>query len=104
MLSILCLLQLSTSLQQAELVDVLHSNRAEDEFLRAEITVFRIALVCLPTGNETMSSAELAVARASLSAALFKPDPTPCLRDDIEQFLSLLAAAITQCSPANVQV
>lgn len=52
----------------------------------------------------TKASAELAVAKASLSAALFRPDPSACSRDDIEHFLSLLASAIAQCSPENVQV
>jgi hypothetical protein len=51
-----------------------------------------------------MASAELAVAKASLTAVLFRPDPSPCSRDEIEQFLAMLNAAVFQCSPANVQV
>jgi len=51
-----------------------------------------------------MASAELAIAKASFAAVLFKPDPASCSRDDIEQFHGLLGAAIDRCSPANVQV
>lgn len=59
--------------------------------------------------SQTMSAAlpQLAIAKAAFSASLLRPDatsPSPCLRDDIEHFHSLLAAALTQCSPANVQV
>ncbi|KAJ9139394.1 RNA polymerase II-binding domain protein [Pleurostoma richardsiae] len=50
-----------------------------------------------------MASAELAIAKASFAAVLFKPDPASCSRDDIEQFHGLLGAAIDRCSPANVQ-
>jgi hypothetical protein len=50
------------------------------------------------------STAELAVAKASLSATLFRADPTPCSRDNIDHFFTLLNSAIAQCSPANVQV
>jgi hypothetical protein len=50
------------------------------------------------------SSAELAVAKASLSATLFRADPTSCSRDDIDHFFALLNSAVAQCSPANVQV
>jgi hypothetical protein len=48
--------------------------------------------------------AELAVAKASLSATLFRADPTSCSRDDIDDIFSLLNSAVAQCSPANVQV
>jgi hypothetical protein len=51
-----------------------------------------------------MTSAELAVAKASLSATLFRADPTACSRDDIDQIFSLLGSTVTQCSPTNVQV
>ncbi len=51
-----------------------------------------------------MASPELAIAKASFSAVLLRPDPTACSRDDIEQFHTLLAAAVRRCSPANVQV
>lgn len=54
------------------------------------------------------SSAQLAIAKASLLAALLKPDPEAdlpaCSRDEIEQFHGLFSAAVARCSPANVQV
>lgn len=51
-----------------------------------------------------MASPELAIAKASLSAALLRNEPKACERDDIEHFHALLHRAIAQCSPANVQV
>jgi len=51
-----------------------------------------------------MASPELAIAKASLSAALLRPEPTACSRDDIEHLHALLSAVATQCSPPNVQV
>ncbi len=48
--------------------------------------------------------AELAVAKAALSGALFRADPRSCSRDEIESMLSLLTSAIAECSPPNVQV
>ncbi|KAL2144313.1 hypothetical protein VTI28DRAFT_9301 [Corynascus sepedonium] len=50
-----------------------------------------------------MASAELIVAKTALSGALFRPDPRPCSRDDIESMLSLVNSTITECSPFNVQ-
>ncbi|KAL2152451.1 hypothetical protein VTH82DRAFT_5635 [Thermothelomyces myriococcoides] len=50
-----------------------------------------------------MASAELIVAKTALSGALFRADPRPCSRDDIESMLSLVNSTITQCSPSNVQ-
>lgn len=54
------------------------------------------------------SSAQLAIAKASLLAALLKPDTEAdlpaCSRDEIEQLHGLLSASVTRCSPANVQV
>jgi hypothetical protein len=50
------------------------------------------------------STAELAVAKASFSATLFRADPRSCSREDIDDFFSLLNSAIAQCSPTNVQV
>lgn len=50
---------------------------------------------------------QLAIAKAAFAAALLRPDAAalaPCPRDDIEHFYALLAAAVAQCSPANVQV
>ncbi|KXX74150.1 Calcium homeostasis endoplasmic reticulum protein [Madurella mycetomatis] len=50
-----------------------------------------------------MASAELIVAKTALSGALFRPDPRPCSRDDIEFMLALLNSTIAECSPPNVQ-
>ncbi|KAL2162729.1 hypothetical protein VTH06DRAFT_6565 [Thermothelomyces fergusii] len=50
-----------------------------------------------------MASAELIVAKTALSGALFRADPRPCSRDDIESMLALVNSAITECSPSNVQ-
>ncbi|KAK0635229.1 hypothetical protein B0T17DRAFT_485227, partial [Bombardia bombarda] len=49
------------------------------------------------------SSAELIIAKTSLSGALFRADPRSCSRDEIESMLALLNSATTQCSPSNVQ-
>lgn len=50
------------------------------------------------------SAAELIVAKTTLSGALFRPDPRPCSRDDIESLLALLNSTVAECSPSNVQV
>ncbi|KAL2025083.1 hypothetical protein VTK56DRAFT_85 [Thermocarpiscus australiensis] len=50
-----------------------------------------------------MASAELIVAKTALSGALFRADPRPCSRDDIESMLALLNSTIAECSPPNVQ-
>ncbi|KAK4114529.1 hypothetical protein N656DRAFT_695624, partial [Canariomyces notabilis] len=50
-----------------------------------------------------MASAELIVAKTALSGALFRADPRPCSRDDIESLISLLNATVAECSPSNVQ-
>ncbi|VUC33269.1 unnamed protein product [Clonostachys rosea] len=47
---------------------------------------------------------ELAIAKAALFAALFRADPTPLTRPDVEAFLPLLDSALVQCSRSNVQV
>jgi hypothetical protein len=54
--------------------------------------------------NIEMASAELIVAKTALSGALFRADPRPCSRDDIESLISLLNATVAECSPSNVQV
>lgn len=54
--------------------------------------------------DKMASSPQLAIAKASLMAALLRPDPTACSRDEIEHFHVLLNSAIAQCSPDNVQV
>jgi hypothetical protein len=51
-----------------------------------------------------MSTPELAIAKVNFSAVLFRKDPTPLTRPEIESFHALLADAIARCSPANVQV
>ncbi|KAH0562798.1 hypothetical protein GP486_002570, partial [Trichoglossum hirsutum] len=50
-----------------------------------------------------MASHQLAIAKASFSAGLLRPDPTSIPRDEITHFHSLLEKAISQCSPTNVQ-
>ncbi|KAI0376544.1 hypothetical protein F5Y04DRAFT_266262 [Hypomontagnella monticulosa] len=50
-----------------------------------------------------MASPQLAIARVSFSAVLLRPDPTSCSRGEIDEFLQLLDATISRCSPPNVQ-
>ncbi|MCJ1250678.1 hypothetical protein MMC30_007906 [Trapelia coarctata] len=50
-----------------------------------------------------MASHSLVIAKASLSAGLMRPDPTPVPRDQITQFHELLDKALVQCSPTNIQ-
>ncbi|KAH6840921.1 hypothetical protein B0I37DRAFT_227135 [Chaetomium sp. MPI-CAGE-AT-0009] len=50
-----------------------------------------------------MASAELIVAKTALSGALFRPDPRPCSRDDIETMITLVNSTVSECSPPNVQ-
>ena len=51
-----------------------------------------------------MASHHLAIAKASLAAAMMRPDPTPIARDDITQLHTLLESTLEQCSPVNIQV
>lgn len=51
-----------------------------------------------------MASHHLAIAKASLAAAMMRPDPTPVARDGVAQLHSLLEAALEQCSSINIQV
>lgn len=51
-----------------------------------------------------MASAELTVAKAQLTGALFRADPRSCSRDEIDSMIALLTTAIVECSPPNVQV
>ena len=53
---------------------------------------------------ETMASHQLAIAKATFSAGLLRPDPTSLSRDEIANFHSLLNSVVVQCSPINVQV
>ncbi|RDW88284.1 hypothetical protein BP6252_00316 [Coleophoma cylindrospora] len=50
-----------------------------------------------------MASHQFAIAKASFSAGLLRPDPISLSREDIAQFHSLLNEAVLQCSPKNVQ-
>ncbi|KAL2135400.1 hypothetical protein VTI74DRAFT_8633 [Chaetomium olivicolor] len=63
----------------------------------------RSALLSPLLASPTMASAELIVAKTALSGALFRADPRPCSRDDIESMLALLNSTIAECSPSNVQ-
>jgi hypothetical protein len=51
-----------------------------------------------------MTSHQIAIAKASFSAGLLRPDPTSVSRDDIAAFHTHLERALSHCSPANIQV
>ena len=51
-----------------------------------------------------MASPQLDIAKVSFSAVLLRPDPTPCSRGDLDEFLALVDATVSRCSPPNVQV
>ncbi|KAB8234732.1 RNA polymerase II-binding domain-containing protein [Aspergillus alliaceus] len=50
-----------------------------------------------------MASHQLAIAKASFSAGLLRPDPTSVPRDEITAFHTSLDRALSHCSPANIQ-
>ncbi|RGP76390.1 hypothetical protein FLONG3_5274 [Fusarium longipes] len=50
-----------------------------------------------------MATPELAITKATLSATLFRADPTSLSRPSVEAFFSLLTDALAQCSRPNVQ-
>ncbi|KAI0021881.1 hypothetical protein F4780DRAFT_778155 [Xylariomycetidae sp. FL0641] len=50
-----------------------------------------------------MATTQLAIAKVSFSAVLLRPDPTACSRSDIDEFLRQFDAAVSRCSPPNVQ-
>ncbi|PON26838.1 hypothetical protein TGAM01_v204340 [Trichoderma gamsii] len=50
-----------------------------------------------------MASPELAITKATLSATLFRADPTSLNRAAVDSFFTLLDDAIIQCSRQNVQ-
>ncbi|CRK32617.1 hypothetical protein BN1708_005863 [Verticillium longisporum] len=50
-----------------------------------------------------MTTPQLAIAKVNFSAVLFRKEPTPLTRPQIESFHTLLSDAISKCSPANVQ-
>lgn len=66
-------------------------------------TIPIIPLTQLNMSNPAISH-QLAIARASLSAALLRADPTPVTRDEITRFHTLLDTALTQCTPRNIQL
>jgi hypothetical protein len=51
-----------------------------------------------------MSAHHLTIAKASFAAGLLRPDITKVGREDLTAFHALLEAAISACTPANVQV
>ncbi|CAM1507934.1 Fc.00g047820.m01.CDS01 [Cosmosporella sp. VM-42] len=50
-----------------------------------------------------MATPELAIAKATLSATLFRADPTSLSRPAVDAFFPLLSSALCQCSRPNVQ-
>ncbi|GKZ80628.1 hypothetical protein AnigIFM56816_004854 [Aspergillus niger] len=50
-----------------------------------------------------MASHQLAIAKASFSAGLLRPDPTSVARDEITAFHTSLDRALSHCTPANIQ-
>ncbi|KAI9149543.1 hypothetical protein HJFPF1_11597 [Paramyrothecium foliicola] len=58
---------------------------------------------CGISATITMASPELAIAKAALSASLFRSDPTSLGRPAVDGFFSLLASTVTRCSRDNVQ-
>ncbi|KAG6006566.1 hypothetical protein E4U21_006864 [Claviceps maximensis] len=50
-----------------------------------------------------MATPELAIAKAALSAALFRADPTSISRPSVDSFFQLLNSILSQCSRPNVQ-
>jgi hypothetical protein len=51
-----------------------------------------------------MVQPELAIAKAALSAALFRADPESLSRPSVEAFFPLVTSITTQCSRPNIQV
>ena len=51
-----------------------------------------------------MTSHQIAIAKASFSAGLLRPDPTSVLRDEITYFHDELDRTLARCSAANIQV
>ncbi|KAH6987903.1 hypothetical protein BKA56DRAFT_669502 [Ilyonectria sp. MPI-CAGE-AT-0026] len=50
-----------------------------------------------------MATPELAIAKATLSATLFRADPTSLSRPAVDTFFPLVTSALAQCSRPNVQ-
>jgi hypothetical protein len=51
-----------------------------------------------------MASHQIAIAKASFSAGLLRPDPTSVTRDEITAFHTFLERALSHCSRENIQV
>jgi len=51
-----------------------------------------------------MAAHFLAIAKASLSVAMMRPDPNPVPRADVANFHALFEGLVSKCTPANVQV
>lgn len=51
-----------------------------------------------------MAAHQVAIAKASLAAALLRPDPVSVGRDEIGRFHTHLEQALSKCTPSNVQV
>jgi len=51
-----------------------------------------------------MASPHIAIAKASLAAALFRADVTAVNRDSIAEFHKLLDNTLSACSASNIQV
>jgi hypothetical protein len=51
-----------------------------------------------------MATPELAIAKAALSACLFRADPSSISRPAVDGFFALVAATAARCSRDNVQV
>jgi hypothetical protein len=51
-----------------------------------------------------MATPELAIAKAALSASLFRADPASTSRPSVDNFLQQTASTLAQCSRPNVQV
>lgn len=51
-----------------------------------------------------MATPELVITKATLSATLFRADPTSLSRPQVDAFFPLVSDALSQCSRPNVQV
>jgi hypothetical protein len=51
-----------------------------------------------------MASHQIAIAKASFSAGLLRPDPTSVPRDEITAFHTFLERVLSHCSTENIQV
>ncbi|PKY03870.1 hypothetical protein P168DRAFT_327900 [Aspergillus campestris IBT 28561] len=63
----------------------------------------RLQHLHIPNTPGAMASHQLAIAKASFSAGLLRPDPTSVPRDEIFTFHTALDRALSHCTPANIQ-